>query len=100
MNQALLRLLDEDRLAMWCPGCKELHQIRPSLWSFDNNWETPTITPSILVQWGPVDNRLRCHSFIKDGKWEFLSDCTHELAGQTVDMVPLPDYMQRESPKS
>lgn len=29
-----------------------------------------------------------CHSFIRDGRIEFLSDCTHALAGQTVD---LPD---------
>lgn len=27
-----------------------------------------------------------CHSFVRDGKIEFLSDCTHRLAGQTVEM--------------
>jgi len=27
-----------------------------------------------------------CHSFITDGKIQFLSDCTHHLAGQTVDL--------------
>lgn len=32
-----------------------------------------------------------CHSFLKAGRWEFLSDSAHRLAGQTVDMVPLPD---------
>ena len=30
-----------------------------------------------------------CHSFVKDGQIQFLSDCSHELAGQTV---PLPDW--------
>jgi hypothetical protein len=30
-----------------------------------------------------------CHSFVRDGRIEFLSDCTHRLAGQTVD---LPDF--------
>lgn len=34
-----------------------------------------------------------CHSFLRDGKWQFLSDCAHELAGQTVDMEPLPDWL-------
>jgi Family of unknown function (DUF6527) len=34
-----------------------------------------------------------CHSFLKDGRWEFLSDSAHHLAGQTVDMVPLPDWL-------
>lgn len=32
-----------------------------------------------------------CHSFLRAGRWEFLSDSAHHLAGQTVDMVPLPD---------
>ena len=27
-----------------------------------------------------------CHSFVRDGRIEFLSDCTHELAGQTVEL--------------
>ena len=31
-----------------------------------------------------------CHSFLRDGRWEFLNDSAHHLAGQTVDMVDLP----------
>ncbi|MCP8600812.1 anaerobic dehydrogenase, partial [Acinetobacter baumannii] len=31
----------------------------------------------------------RCHLFLTDGKIQFLSDCHHELAGLTVDMVPI-----------
>jgi hypothetical protein len=27
-----------------------------------------------------------CHSFVTDGRIQFLEDCTHELAGQTVDL--------------
>lgn len=30
-----------------------------------------------------------CHTFVTDGKINFLSDCTHELAGQTVPMQDL-----------
>lgn len=30
-----------------------------------------------------------CHSFVTDGRIQFLSDCTHALVGQTVD---LPDW--------
>jgi hypothetical protein len=29
-----------------------------------------------------------CHSFVTNGKIQFLADCTHKLAGQTVE---LPD---------
>lgn len=31
-----------------------------------------------------------CHSFVTDGRIQFLGDCTHSLAGQTVD---LPDWV-------
>jgi hypothetical protein len=27
-----------------------------------------------------------CHSFVTDGRIQFLGDCTHALAGQTVDL--------------
>lgn len=33
-----------------------------------------------------------CHSHVTDGRIEFLKDCTHKLAGQTVD---LPDFNDR-----
>lgn len=36
-----------------------------------------------------------CHSFLHAGRWQFLGDSTHELAGQTVDLPPLPDYLVR-----
>lgn len=34
-----------------------------------------------------------CHSFLRNGVWEFLGDSAHHLAGQNVPMVPLPDYL-------
>lgn len=31
-----------------------------------------------------------CHSFVTDGRIQFLTDSTHELAGQTVDLPEWP----------
>ena len=31
-----------------------------------------------------------CHSFVTDGRIQFLGDCTHSLAGQTVDLPEFP----------
>lgn len=70
----------------YCPGCKCTHMIPvegPKAWEFDGNMDKPTFKPSILT-WG---DGWRCHSFIRNGQWQFLGDCTHELAGKTVDMV-------------
>jgi len=30
-----------------------------------------------------------CHSFVTDGNIQYLGDCTHELAGQTIE---LPEF--------
>lgn len=92
--------VDRKRVAeglwLWCPGCEKLHRIVTwradgvGVWSFQGSDDRPTISPSILVT-GGVDNR-RCHSFVRDGRWEFLDDCTHPLAGQTVAMVPFHEW--------
>lgn len=34
-----------------------------------------------------------CHSFIREGHWQFLTDSAHALAGQTVPMEPVPDWI-------
>ena len=83
-------------LDFWCPGCDDVHLIEtegPYRWEWDGDRETPTISPSILVTMGPPSARRTCHSFIRNGQWEFLGDCWHELAGQTVPMVDVPDWL-------
>lgn len=54
-------------------------------------WDAPTVQPSLLTYWskGPEHREQRCHLFIVKGQLQFLADCTHKLAGQTVDMVEL-----------
>jgi hypothetical protein len=32
---------------------------------------------------------IRCHTWITDGQVIFLSDCSHEYAGRTVDLLEL-----------
>jgi hypothetical protein len=98
----------------WCPGCDGAHGVRVGegvgpRWDWNGNADKPTFTPSILVRsetWTPPVNSENldewkrnpwlqtkvatvCHSYVTDGRIAFLSDCTHQLAGQTVD---LPDW--------
>lgn len=68
-----------------CPGCDEIHAFT-SEWKFNKNIENPTVSPSILVTWGPLNPGKRCHSYIKEGKIQFLNDCHHELKGKTIDL--------------
>lgn len=96
-----LRTLEGGRVAFMCPGCKELHQVivegegRPR-WDFNDDYDRPTFTPSILVRYpanpGATEEFIEwrtervCHSFVRDGRIQFLGDCTHALAGQTVEL--------------
>lgn len=62
-------------------------------WTWNGSVDAPTVKPSILTRGGGrafKDGEYVehvCHSFVNDGKVQFLSDCTHELAGQTLDLL-------------
>lgn len=80
--------------AFYCPGCECNHGINAG-WTVTYTDNKPTVNPSILVRWtkyfdyknDPTKFKdMVCHSFIRNGKIEFLSDSTHALAGKTVDM--------------
>lgn len=69
----------------WCSGCECAHGI-DATWTFDGDMVRPTVSPSILSR-----GTIRCHSFVRGGKIEYLSDSEHALAGTTVVLQPFPD---------
>lgn len=88
-------------------------------WQFNGDYDKPTFTPSVMVTgghyaqgwkgpecwctWYPKNDPDakhkfkcgRCHSFVRDGKIQFLTDSTHALAGQTVALTP---FISEDSP--
>lgn len=84
-----------DSLYFQCPGCNMLHPYRirgqapGPMWNWNNDVESPTFTPSLLVDKDRPESR--CHLFVTGGKIQFLGDCFHDLKNQTVDMVDIPD---------
>lgn len=60
-------------------------------WEFNGDFVKPTFSPSVLVYGNEKTGRPRTHCFIRDGRIEYLSDCTHELAGMTRDVRPITD---------
>lgn len=90
-------------------------------WTWNGSVDAPTFQPSINIVYAvlsetaratnaafwvdhgrymtreelPCDVRNVCHSFVTDGRIQYLADCTHALAGQTVD---LPRFDWDESP--
>lgn len=92
---------------IFCPACKCGHLFRIPLWTFNGDQEKPTFRASMMVRGyemspegeamvkrgerPPAGQRYPghekiCHSFVTDGKIQFLDDSTHALRGQTVDL--------------
>lgn len=115
-----LRRAAGDILSFWCPGCKEVHAVNvgPNGWSFNGDLDKPTFGPSVLVRsghhmpghsgdcWCTFKQRTGressfkcgvCHSFVRDGQIQFLRDCTHALAGQTVPLPELPPELRDDA---
>lgn len=115
-----LRDMQDGVLCFWCPGCQDMHcvttQSEPR-WGYNGNPKRPTFTPSIATwseakkvtdpetgEWTwPRDSEgktitWRCHSSVTDGRIQFHGDCTHALAGQTVDLPDLPPYLRDAKP--
>jgi hypothetical protein len=109
----ILRSIQGGSLGFWCPGCNEAHVVTAG-WTYNGDPNKPTFNPSILVRCGHYIPReagggcwckwneehptepttfkcSQCHSFVKEGMIQFLGDCTHALAGQTVPIPPWPN---------
>lgn len=69
----------------FCPACEYAHKINDT-WEWNKDLVKPTFSPSILVT-----GMKRCHSYVRDGKIEYLSDCDHTFAGKTVELEPFGD---------
>jgi hypothetical protein len=82
----------------YCPGCGHNHAfyVKPfdsqTVWSFNGDMENPTFHPSLLNTWTkPPDTKVIkcCHLFVESGMIKYQGDCTHSLAGKTIDMKEL-----------
>jgi len=73
--------------AYFCRGCGYEHVFELKSTGghheFNGDLNNPTVSPSLVQGW--VGSK-RCHSFIRDGKIQYLDDCEHELRGQTVEL--------------
>ena len=90
--------VSEGMLQAYCPACKMFHYIPVGLpdeksnWYFNNNFKNPTLSPSILFRGYSESHEsdVVCHSFIRYGKWRFLDDSSHSMAGKVVNIENKP----------
>ena len=86
-------------LSALCPACGFEHSFRvdfeghgqhgKDVWTFNGDYDKPTFSPSMGANLHRSQEHYPiCHSFLRDGVWQFLGDCTHAMAGQHVPMIP------------
>lgn len=72
-----------------CPDPETCDHVGHGYLDYPNDMTLTTNTPHTKdPAWG------NCHSFLRDGVWDFLSDSAHALAGQQVPMIPIPDWAE------
>ena len=57
-------------------------------WTWNGSIDKPTLKPSVRTK----TKKFLCHSFITDGKVQFLGDCTHEFADKTMELLEVDDF--------
>jgi len=79
------------RIPVILKGSRDNHS--EMVWSWNGDVEKPTLKPSILSQiiWGEAKILHKCHSFVNDGKVQFLSDCSHDKANQTIELLEVEE---------
>lgn len=87
-------------IAHYCPACDELHHFacgepfpqNLAKWTFDGNNDRPTFQPSMHIKVGPFPSGEIevCHYFLHAGRIQYLTDCTHDKAGTTIELPDVP----------
>lgn len=99
--------------AHFCPACHRMHAFavdgpfrNGAQWTFNGNIDAPTFNPSMHIKvntpdmgadYQPKAMSSVCHYFLRDGQIQFLGDCTHAMAGQTVPLPELPPDLRDRS---
>lgn len=88
--------------AFWCPGCASINSahglhvfiVRDADGNSDQEWTfdgDSSFEPSLAYESAP-----ECHLHLTDGQIRYYPDCEHFLAGQIVEMVPIPNGEHEE----
>ena len=74
-----LRTIEGGKVAFWCPGCNCMHAVGVQdgcspRWTWNGSGDAPTFKPSILVTYDRPSGKDICHSFVTEGRIQFLGD--------------------------
>ena len=70
-------------LSALCPACGFEHSFRVD---FEGHGQHGKVINAEMLH-GQQEHHPVCHSFLRDGVWLFLSDCSHEMADSAHPMM-------------
>lgn len=88
-----LAKVEGDALVFWCPGCKDWHRLTGKKFLFTGGIERPTVSGTVLViTTSPPNDKIHvCRFGLCEGRFLYLRESTHALAGKSVAMVDVAD---------
>lgn len=88
---------------LWLPVILRGKREGTGCWTWNGSTDAPTLRPSVLThgthrmtdaEYEAIRSGVkitprpyRCHSWINDGAAQFLDDCSHDMANQTVPLL-------------
>lgn len=74
-----------DRVYLVYSPADEQHVPFDDRWRFNGDYDRPTFRPSMLLN-SNMPGHKRSHFFVTNGEIQYLPDCDHTMAGQTVEI--------------
>lgn len=74
-----------------CPSMIAISGQHP-VWGWNGDKKNPTFSPSILTRLPYAGKEVVNHVFIRGGKIQYLSECSHEYTGKTIDLPRLSEW--------
>lgn len=75
-----------------CPVMIAISWQEGPVWGWNGDKRNPTFSPSILTRLPWAGKEIVNHVFVRDGKIQYLNDCSHEFAGKTIDLPRLSEW--------
>ena len=75
-----------------CPIMIAISGADGPVWKWNGDKKNPTFSPSILTRLPWEGLEVVNHVFIRDGRIQYLNDCSHEYSGMTMELPKLNEW--------
>lgn len=89
-----IHVIDENNSQFYCPGCIDIHNLTKNFRITGMEENKPTIRGGTIRNIKEIEGfKEICHIRMEFGKLTFLQDTTHQLKGDTIDMIEIDEIL-------